>query len=288
MDFYLPVEIERFSPDSVIFQRPYSDLQLDFIGRTAKYSKSLRVFELDDLLTMIPQGSVHRSSFPADLSSRLQRAAAACDRLVVSTPSLADKLKSWHEDIRVAGNYLPAEPWLKLTPSRLTSAKPRVGWAGAYGHEGDMLMMEAVIRELANDVDWILLGSCPSVLRPYIHEVHDLVDIRAYPAKLASLNLDLAIAPLEVNAFNEAKSHLKLLEYGTLGYPVICTDILPYQGDYPVRRVRNTQAEWVKAIREHCGDLSESSRRGDVLRAYVLKNWMLENHLDIWLKVWLP
>lgn len=288
MEFYLPVEIERFSPDSVIFQRPYSDLQLEFIERTAKYSKSLRVFELDDLLTMIPEGSVHRSAFPKDLSSRLKRAAAGCDRLVVSTPTLANNLKSWHQDIRVVDNYLPSDTWLNHAPSRLASAKPRVGWAGAYGHEGDLLMMEGVIRELAEEVDWILLGSCPSLLRPYIRELHDLVDIKDYPAKLASLNLDLAIAPLEINSFNEAKSHLKLLEYGIQGYPVICTDIVPYQGDYPVRRVRNTQAEWTKAIREHIGDLSECGKRGDALRDHVRKNWMLEDHLDAWLKAWLP
>jgi GT2 family glycosyltransferase len=288
MEFYLPVEIERFSPDSVIFQRPYSDLQLEFIERTAKYSKSLRVFELDDLITRIPEGNVHRNAFPADLSSRLKRAAAGCDRLVVSTQPLADHLKPWHEDIRVVGNYLPSEPWSHHAPLRRTSAKPKVGWAGAYGHEGDMLMMEAVIRELADEVDWILLGSCPSILRPYIRELHDLVEIKDYPAKLAGLNLDLAIAPLEINAFNEAKSHLKLLEYGIQGYPVICTDITPYQGDYPVRRVRNTQSGWIKAIREHTGDLSECGKRGDVLRDYVRKNWMLEDHLDAWLKAWLP
>jgi hypothetical protein len=31
---------------------------------------------------------------------------------------------------------------------------------------------------------------------------------------MASLNLDLAIAPLEINPFNESKSNLRLLEYG--------------------------------------------------------------------------
>ena len=103
-----------------------------------------------------------------------------------------------------------------------------------------------------------------------------------------NLALDLAIAPLEINAFNEAKSNLKLLEYGILGYPVICTDILPYQGDFPVTRVPNKPDRWIKAIREHIHDLDESRKRGAALREHVLANWMLEDHLDEWAKAWLP
>ncbi len=71
------------------------------------------------------------------------------------------------------------------------------------------------------------------------------MELDPYPAKLASLDLDLALAPLEQHPFNECKSHLKLLEYGVLGYPVIATDIRPYQGDYPVIRVQNRVEDWV-------------------------------------------
>lgn len=287
MAFYNPIEIERFSPDTVIFQRPYADLQLDFIERTRRYSKSLKVFELDDLITNIPKSSVHANSFPVDLESRLKRAAKACDRLVVSSPALAQALKGWNDDVRVVHNYLPSETWLNLNPVRQSTPKPRVGWAGAYGHEGDLLMIEQILKELRDEVHWVVFGHCPAPLKPWVHEIHDLVPIAEYPAKLASLNLDLAIAPLEINPFNEAKSHLKILEYGILAYPVICTDIAPYQGDYPVTRVRNQTKEWVKAIREHIGNRDECAQQGDRLRAYVQKNWLLENNLDTWLAAWL-
>ena len=62
----------------------------------------------------------------------------------------------------------------------------------------------------------------------------------ALPEALASLNLDLALAPLESNSFNEAKSHLKLIEYGILGFPVICSDVTAYRGDFPVTRLANS------------------------------------------------
>jgi hypothetical protein len=100
---------------------------------------------------------------------------------------------------------------------------------------------------------------------------------------MASLNLDLAIAPLEVNSFNEAKSNLRLLEYGVLGWPVVCTDIYPYQSyDAPVTRVNNTTDEWVSAIRTHVNDLSMAGQTGDRLRDWVLKSFILEDYLSEW------
>jgi hypothetical protein len=104
-----------------------------------------------------------------------------------------------------------------------------------------------------------------------------------YPAKLASLNLDLAVAPLEIHPFNEAKSNLRLLEYGVMGWPVVCTDIHPYQ-NAPVKRVANEPQAWIDAIRERVHDLDAAEREGDQLKAWVLQNFMLEDHLDEWMR----
>src|SRR3546814_15156196 len=93
---------------------------------------------------------------------------------------------------------------------------------------------------------------CPYALRPYIHEYHGSVGLQTYPFKLASLNLDLALAPLEFHIFNDCKSNLRLLEYGACGYPVICTDTKAYDGFLPCTKVRsNSTEEWIAAIRMH-------------------------------------
>ncbi|GHU06724.1 hypothetical protein FACS1894158_14050 [Betaproteobacteria bacterium] len=109
-------------------------------------------------------------------------------------------------------------------------------------------------------------------------------DFTAYPAKLASLDLDLAIAPLEPHPFNEAKSNLRLLEYGILGWPVICTDIFPYQTDNPpVTRRPNEADKWIAAIRERVAEPDALAREGDALREWVKRHYLLENRLDEWL-----
>jgi hypothetical protein len=130
---------------------------------------------------------------------------------------------------------------------------------------------------------------CPDRLRPYVHEFHPGVFIDDYPAKLASLNLDLAIAPLEDNLFNRCKTNLRLLEYGACGFPVVCSDIEPYRGDLPVTRVRNRFKDWRDAIRNQLADLDATARQGDLLREQVLRQWLLEGrNLDVWQAAWLP
>ena len=57
-----------------------------------------------------------------------------------------------------------------------------------------------------------------------------MLTVRRYPARLARMNLDIAVAPLVDHPFNRAKSALKLLEYGALALPVVATDIEPYRG----------------------------------------------------------
>jgi hypothetical protein len=109
-----------------------------------------------------------------------------------------------------------------------------------------------------------------------------------YAAKLASLDLDLAVAPLEYHPFNEAKSNLRLLEYGVLGYPVLCTDILPYQGGLPVVRTANKHRDWLHAIRDLVADRAALRALGEKMRQAVIRDWMLEDHLDEWKRAWLP
>ena len=108
--------------------------------------------------------------------------------------------------------------------------------------------------------------------------------LQEYPAKLASLNLDLALAPLEYHIFNDCKSNLRLLEYGACGYPVICTDTEAYRGYLPCTRVvSNSTEEWLQAIRMHLADPEASYRMGDELREAVMRDYMLRgNNLKYW------
>lgn len=287
MRLMTPPELARMAPDSIVFQRQLEWNQIEIIEWTRNTSKAFRVFELDDLITNLPPQSAHRRAIAPDIANRLKRALGLCDRFVASTEPMARAYGRMCSDVVVVANRLEKSRWLGLAPRR-REGKPRVGWAGAVGHSGDLAFLAGVVEATAKEVDWVFFGMCPDALKPYVAEAHDWVQLHNYAQKLASLDLDLAVAPLEQHPFNEAKSNLRLLEYGVLGYPVVCTDILPYQGDLPVVRVGNRHRDWVSAICDMVTDREACRHAGAALREAVIRDWMLEDHLDEWKRAWLP
>ncbi|MFJ4247657.1 glycosyltransferase [Pseudomonas sp. NPDC089741] len=285
------IDIERQSPDVIVLQGRYSELAIDEIPPLKKYFSARRIYELDDYVIDVPHRNAHIRNMPSkqDMERMVRRAIGLCDRVVVSTQPLANVLSDMHHDIRVVPNMLAKDLWSNLRSQRRTSKKPRVGWGGGTSHHGDLAVIADVVRELANEVDWVFFGMCPDDLRPYMHEFHGVIPLDVYPAKLASLNLDLALAPLEFHIFNDCKSNLRLLEYGACGYPVVCTDTEAYRGYLPCTRVKtNTTDEWLQAIRMHLSDPDASYRMGDDLREVVLRDYVLRgDNLRYWEYGWL-
>lgn len=284
-----PVELERFQADVIILQRQVTDEQLEAIAEIKQLSGAFRVYELDDYLPNLPLKSVHRADMPKDVLRSLRRALTMVDRFVVSTQPLAEALAGMHPDVVVAPNRLPTNWWNGLNSQRRVGRKPRVGWAGGVGHTGDLELIVDVVRDLADEVEWVFFGLCPEKVKPYVAEFYPGVPIDKYPAMLASLNLDLALAPLEQNQFNDCKSNLRLLEYGFLGFPVICSDAICYRGDLPVMRVKNRYRDWVDAVRMHLADLEAAAKMGDELQTIIRRDWMLEGeNVRSWAKAWMP
>jgi len=277
-------ELARIGPDTLLLQSFVHDTQLGALEHYARlFPDMFRVFELDDLKTQMPAKNPHQKTMYKDIKKRLRKALSHCNRMIVSTEPLKDAYGKMIEDIVVVPNYLERARWTGLVSERRQGEKPRVGWAGAQQHHGDLEILCDVVRELGDEVEWIFFGMCPKELQAFVREFHPGVPFDQYPAKLASLNLDLALAPLEHNKFNEAKSNLRLLEYGIMGWPVVSTDIYPYQ-NAPVHHVSNNARAWIAAIRERVNDLDAAENEGDRLRRWVMQEWILEDHLECWLE----
>ncbi|MDP2752015.1 MAG: family 2 glycosyl transferase, partial [Rhodocyclaceae bacterium] len=221
----------------------------------------------------------------AFLDGRLREALAHCQRLIVTTPPLAELYGPLVESVHIVPNRLEKALWQGITPPAPPAIKrrPRVGWAGAQQHHADLAILAPVIEALAEEVDWIFFGMMPVGCERYVREFYPGVPFREYPAKLARLDLDIALAPLEINLFNEAKSNLRLLDYGALGWPVIATDILPYRENTPpIIRVSNTPLAWTAAILDFIEAPEAARRLGRRLQQWVQKNYLLEEHIHEW------
>ncbi|MBZ6392670.1 MAG: glycosyltransferase [Pantoea dispersa] len=282
-------ELARYAPDSIVLQRQITPESHEWLNRLKVLPDIFKVFELDDYLPNLPMKSIHREHMPKDILKSIRKSLSLVDRFIVSTSALADAFSGAHADIRVVENRLPPAIWGNLTSLRGQSKKPRVGWAGGSSHTGDLEMIYDVVKTLSDRVEWVFFGMCPAKLRPYIHEYHQGVEIKDYPEKLASLNLDLALAPVEDNLFNRCKSNLRLLEYGACGFPVIASDVECYRYNLPVTLVRNRYKDWIEAIEMHLNDRDTSWLMGDALREAVRSDWLLTGEpLRQWAKLWLP
>ena len=276
-------ELERLQADSLLMHNAMHDPYMDAMEAFKRVNQTFIVFGQDDLMYAMPPKNPFSRTIYKDVKKRVRRCLGIADRVIVTTQPLADELSGMADDIRVVPNYLDQAIWGGLRSQRGVSDKPRVGWAGAQQHLGDLELLEEVVRETADEVDWVFFGMCPEFLQPYVKEIHNPVTFGKYPQKLATLNLDLAVAPLEHNRFNECKSNLRLLEYGALGWPVIASDIAPYR-EGPVCRVHNQARAWIKAIRERIHDMDATRQEADVLRDWVRENWFLQQHLHEWLR----
>ncbi len=279
------VDLACLNPDAIIIQRAATKTTSDIMYQYRKYSNAKIIVEYDDLLSHIPIKSIHRKDFSQAVVAGMRRCLEAADWVVVSTKPLAYELSKYHHDVRVAANRLNPEWWGNLQSQRRVSKKIRIGWAGGSSHTGDLDILRPIIKELENKVEWVFMGMKPEGVKC---EFHAGVPIEYYPQKTASLNLDLALVPLEINQFNECKSNLRLLELGACGVPIVCTDIEPYRGNLPVNRVNNRFKDWMDAICMHLSDMDETERMGDKLREAVYQDWMLEGDgLVDWRQAWL-
>lgn len=247
------------------------------------------VYDCDDLLWKIPVDNPNHGYFTPEYLQRMFGLMYTADCVTVSTEPIQADLKQRGIESTVLLNCLLRQEWEDFRPRRRAGSRPRVGWAGqANVHKGDTAIFETIVEALKDEVEWVFLGDAPPMVNSLgvISETFSMVDVAQYPKKLASLNLDLALAPLVPNPFNEAKSDIRILQYGMLGYPVIGTDIFPHQ-HAPIIRLRHEPQAWIKAIRERIHDLGALEREGDHLRAWVLNHRLMEHVLPQYEQAWL-
>lgn len=278
-----PLELLRARPDILFLQYAMSDHQLI---RNAEYKKILpeaRIIQsVDDLYGNVPEKHPNRSFQQREGHRRMMQAISSSDELIVTTQPLAEHYHRYAGRIAVVPNAL-TDAWFELEPRcNPNPERLRIGWVGAQQHKGDLELIQTIVEHFADRVDWVFMGMCIDEIKPFVKEIHPFVPIVEYPATMAQLGLDIAIAPLEDNAFNRCKSNLRLLEYGALGWPVVCSDVYPYQTDNPpVLRCADGPA-WIAAIERLINDNALRAELGRQLHDWVDQRYRLHRQLPAW------
>ena len=279
-----PIELIRANPDTLILQHSVDDAQLSLIEAYKRYLPKVHIVQMvDDLLGFVPEKHPNRRFQSREGHQRMVEALKKCDSMIVTTQPLNDHYKKYLKSVQIIPNCL-SKQWFDLKPAKTKKEKLRVGWIGAGQHQGDLEIINEVVKELSDRVDWIFMGMQTDQAKPYIKEFYKFVSIKDYPEKMASLDLDIAVAPLEDNFFNQCKSNLRLLEYGAMSWPVVCSDVYTYKvNNPPVIHCKPIHASWIQAINSLIEDEQLRIDMGRNLNEWVKQNYNLDNWSNEWL-----
>lgn len=287
--------LDILAPDALVVQFQQTDEQIEAMRRYRKaLPNTFFVYEIDDLFWQVPDASVHKSAVAPDAKERIRTAAQICDAITVTTEPLAREMRrlTGMKDVRVVPNEIPMQFVNAALAGRReaapTSTKPRVGWAGGIGHTGDLAVITEVMKILGDEVHWVFMGLVPPGVDPATVEFHQGVSFENYAAGLGALKLDIALAPLEDNAFNRCKSDLRILEYGAAGFPVIASDIVTYRHCPHVVMVPHEAERWAYTIRHMIADVGVREAYAESLHEWVLKDRCMDKNLPERIKAFLP
>lgn len=282
--------LRAVKPDIIVFQRQIEKEQIEAIKLArAVLPSAFLIYELDDAMDDVPASSFHSGFVPPGVTERIAEALSYCDAASTTTEPLAGWLRELGcKDVRVIGNLLPNDKVVGRQEPNKRHTKIRVGFAGGISHGGDLTLIEEAINEIGTAVDWVFMGCRPNTDVPI--EFHGDVPVTAYQDALAKLDLDLVLAPLESNFFNDCKSNLRLIEAGACGAAVIAQASIGYlENAPPVSAFATTPESWTKAIKDFIAlPMSKRRQAGAAMHAWVVKHYTYEGQMEARLRAWMP
>jgi len=215
------------------------------------------IYEIDDVLIgdEIPNYNMAKPFYEQkDTQDSIKEIMSLCDLITVTTQELADiyieKYNLPKDKFVIIPNYLPR--WwagdafdfnYQMNLWKSTRNKPRVAIACSLNHF-DIHNKNNGIDDFSHVVPWIdhhiqkgdiqfiFVGSVPKQLEKYIQtkqiEFQPPSDVLNYMRELKLRKIDLLIAPLLDNRFNQCKSNIKWIECSAQGIPMAGQNMCTY------------------------------------------------------------
>lgn len=184
---------------------------------------------------------------------------AQSDLVTVSTPYLADRIKSWVTrcPITVVPNYVDTKRFPRYEHTE--TDVPLVGWAGSTAHRSnDLETVAGVIKPMVNagNIRFHHTGAHPAMksvaslvgLRDDQVATLPLSDHETYPS---NLKFDVGVVPLNNIPFNRAKSDIKGLEYSACGIPFVAQNLDAYinlRNSLGIGRIAKRPTDWIRHL----------------------------------------
>ena len=249
------------------------------------------VVECDDGLELNKDSPFKEDHERFEAKFVITRTMEIADMITTTTHYLSDQLRVYNDKVKVLPNYIDLERW-EQPYLRNETGQIRIGWAGSITHVDDMKMIVEPIKKICKEfhnVQLVVIGDprvgalfdgCPV-------EIQNGVPFDVWPAKLASLRLDIGLAPLRDTYFNRCKSNIKWIEYAIMHVPgvfsptVYSMDNERFDGVYG--QIAENEDQWYRCIKNYilCKELREDI--ADRARSCVTTAYTLKTNQNMWL-----
>lgn len=271
-------------------------------------------FDTDDLLTDLYDGHRHYDTYKQQNLDNVTKAMYHMSDLVsVTQTKFAERIAPYCNNgvLAVIKNSIDFNlPCWNQPPIPSKKGKTRIGWVGGIHHEEDVKEFKGVMLSLAakvgsENVFWKLNGKPPvqpgeesdwqqEVWRNYANwltlgaKKSNVFIGNALPIEQYGVfyrDMDISIAPLQDNPFNDSKSEIKLMECGRYGIPLVCTDVGCYseviengKTGYLIGK-DNSAREWTRRLEHLCKNPEKRIEMGENLRTIVNNYYDMNKHI---------
>ena len=265
--------------DVIVVQKQY---ELSFLRRVESFKKRGKkvIYELDDDVFSLPSWNPAHA-FYMRIRQNVIRYLKAADAVICSTPFLAQQMRKHNPTVYVCPNSLDFGELDRMgTAPQMISALDRncnkistdefftrcegrtvIGWLGSPTHKKDLQLivpcLKRITRQYGNKVMIVMGGAAhKETVEATSHDqimFLEMVPPRTYLRYLASLPIDIGLAPVADHLFNYSKSNLKVIEYMACGFVPVASNLITYNAtirDGDNGFLCRNPAEWIQTVRK--------------------------------------
>jgi hypothetical protein len=265
--------------DVVVLQR-WMGQDAPRVIRAARACGQAVINDVDDWFFGIPTSNAgfqrtHKRNDPSHNVEHYRKALAASSAITVSTPYLAERLRTLGRPVHMLRNLIDLKRW---EPARVSEHSLVVGWYGhtSYRAPGDLAQLRGILGpffERHPQASFLHGGNYSEENRKEVAgilgiDIERMIvrpqrPIEELPRLLQGI--DIGVAPLEDCPFNRAKSWIKPLEFAAAGIPAVGS-ALPEYITFDACGIARKPRDWVRQL-EQLADPANRLRAAQEARA---------------------
>lgn len=265
------------------------------IAKKAQEHGKKVVYDLDDKFDAILPENPSSEIYVQQKKDEVWDMIRMADAVTVTTKDLADMVRPFAKRVYVLPNYVPAAILPRAQHKPVSKDNPfKILWAGSPSHKRDLAIVSPVIRKILEvhqgSVRFVCFGDRAPVELAGVSKYVDLMPFApfiAYGQLLSDVDAHVAIAPLEKNSFNDAKSAVKYLEYSACEYASLLSPVGEYAdlpGDAPKLMVKDD--DWERALMFAITSQDAMRKMGEDAQKWVRQNrCIMKTKAKIWTEV---